>query len=35
MDPDSPTFHQAMSGLEADKYIEALKEEVANLKRMN
>ena len=28
-DPDSPTFHQAMSGNEADKYIEAMKEEVA------
>ena len=35
LDPDSPTFHQAMSGLEADKYIEAVKEEITNLKRMN
>ena len=35
LDPDSPTFHQAMSGDEADKYIEAMKEEVTNLKRMN
>ena len=26
-DPDSPTFNQAMSGAEADKYIEAMKEE--------
>ena len=35
LDPDSPTFHEAMSGLEADKYIEAMKEEILNLKRMN
>ena len=34
-DPDAPTFHQALSGLEADKYIEAMKEEITNLKRMN
>ena len=34
-DPDAPTFRMAMSGMEADKYIEAMKEEVANLKRMN
>ena len=34
-DPDTPTFHQAMSGEEADKYISAMKEEVTNLKRMN
>ena len=34
-DPDSPTFHQAISDLEADKYIEAVKEEIANLERMN
>ena len=34
-DPDSPTFHQALSGIEADKYIEAMKEEITNLKRMN
>ena len=35
MDPDAPTFHQALSGLEADKYIEAMKEEITNLKQMN
>ena len=35
IDPDTPTFHEAMSGLEADKYIEAMKEEIMNLKRMN
>ena len=34
-DPDSPTFHHALSGLEADKYIEAMEEEIADLKRMN
>jgi len=34
-DPDAPTFHQALSGIEADKYIEAMKEEITNLKRMN
>ena len=34
MDPDSPTFHQAMSGSEANHYIEAMKEEITNLKRM-
>ena len=33
-DPDTPTFHQAMSGDDADKYIEAMKEEVTNLQRM-
>ena len=33
-DPDSPTFKEAMSGMEADKYIEAMKEEIMNLKRM-
>ena len=35
MDPDSPTFNQAVAGPEADKYIEAMKEEISNLKRMN
>ena len=35
VDPDTPTFHQAMSGEESDKYIEALKEEGTNLKHMN
>ena len=35
IDPDSSTFHEAMSGLEADKYIEAMKEEIMNLRRMN
>ena len=34
-DPDAPTFHQAISGLEADKYIEAMKEEITNLKHMD
>ena len=34
-DPDAPTFHQAISGQEADKYIEAMKEEITNLKRMD
>ncbi len=34
-DPDSPTFKEAMASMEADKYIEAMKEEIANLKRMN
>lgn len=34
-DPDAPTFNQALSGLEADKYIEAMKEEITNLKRMD
>ena len=34
-DPDSPTFREAMGGIEADKYIEAMKEEITNLKRMN
>ena len=33
-DPDSPTFKEAMSSMEADKYIEAMKEEIMNLKRM-
>ena len=33
--PDSPTFHEAMSGLEADKFIETMKEEIMNLKKMN
>ena len=32
--PDAPTFNQALSGLEADKYIEAMKEEITNLKQM-
>ena len=35
VDQDTPTFHQAMSGEDADKYIEAMKEEIANLQRMN
>ena len=35
MDPDSPKFNQAVSGQDADKYIEAMKEEITNLKRMN
>ena len=34
-DPDTLTFHQAMSGEDADKYIEAMKEEIANLQRIN
>ena len=34
LDPDSPTFHQAMSSPDSDKYIEAMKEEITNLKRM-
>ena len=32
---DSPAFYQALSGVEADKYIKAMKEEITNLKRMN
>jgi len=35
VDPDAPTFRMAMAGQDADKYIEAMKEEVSNLKRMN
>ena len=35
LDPESPTFHQALSGPDANKYIEAMKEEITNLKRMN
>ena len=35
MDPDAPTFHQALSGLEVDKYIDAIKEQIINLKQMN
>ena len=35
MDPDSPTFHQSLSGLGIDKYTEAMKEENINLKCMN
>ena len=27
-DPDTPTFHQAMAGDDAKKYIEAMKEEI-------
>ena len=34
VDPDTPTFHQAMSGDDADKYIEAMKDEVMNLQRI-
>ena len=34
-DPDAPTFHRALSGPDANKYIEAMKEEITNLKRMN
>ena len=34
-DPDTPTFNQALGVLEADKYIEAMKEEITNLKRMD
>ena len=34
-DPDTPTFKEAMASIEADKYIDAMKEEIANLKRMN
>ena len=33
-DPDTPTFREAMGGMEADKYIEAMKEEILNIKRM-
>ena len=33
-DPDTPTFHQAMAGDDADKYIEAIKEEITNLQQM-
>ena len=33
-DPDTPIFKEATSGLEADKYIDAMKEEISNLKRM-
>ena len=33
-DPDTPTFHQAMAGEDADKYIAAMKEEITNLQRM-
>ena len=35
IDHDSPTCHEDMSGLEADKYIEAMEEEIMNLKQMN
>ena len=35
IDPDSPTFHDALSGLEVDKYIETIQKENMNLKRMN
>ena len=34
-DPDAPTLKQALSGPDSDKYIEAMKEEITNLKRMN
>ena len=34
-DPDSPKFHQALSGLEAAKIIKAMMEEITNLKRMD
>jgi len=35
MDPDSPTFNQAVTGQDADKYIEDMKDEITNFKRMN
>ena len=34
-DLDAPTFHQALSGSDANKYIEAMKEEITSLKRMS
>ena len=34
-DPDSHTFREAKGGIEADKYIEAMNEEIINLKHMN
>ena len=33
--PDFPAFHEALSGLDADKYIEGVKVEITKIKCMN